>query len=61
MSKKDWFGLGLLLMVIGGTAFLLPMIGLQWEIIDVFGGGGQAVAGLAFAGGAVLAVCNKEN
>jgi hypothetical protein len=61
MSKKDFFGLGVVLMILGGTAFVLPMLGLQWELFSVFGGSWEMVAGGALLGGGLMAVCNKDH
>jgi hypothetical protein len=60
MSKKESFNLGVGLMVLGGSAFVLPMLGLQWEIFDVFGIGWTAVAAISFLSGTLMAINNYE-
>ena len=60
MSKKDWFGVGVALMFFGGNAFLLKLLGFQWDFIDIFGGSWEVIAGLMFVSGAVVTVYNKD-
>jgi hypothetical protein len=66
MSKKDiWLLVGFLLFILGGSALILSLVGVQLRMltfIDGFGGlAGFVIRLLMIIGGIVIAVLSRQN